>query len=270
MTPSSPRDIRALAASAAACAALVLVVVASSAWLRLAAAPCPPGGCEGFALADGVRLAHRIAAMGVSVLALVIAALAWKFPARPGRRLAAVAVIVLVGVLALVGRRSAGTVPPAVVFTNLLGGLALLALCAGLAASAGAARGRPSWTCVAAALLHGACVVTGAALAAWPAGEPGGLGVAHRALSWATLAAWGLAAFSGAFPREARTPARIAAALVAVQGALALAATGEPGARWLHNLLTAATVCAVAAAAARGRAPPSPAAGVGAGVTARP
>ncbi len=145
MSPQgAARDDRSLFAWASACAALVFVVVASSAWLRIAAVPCPPAGCEGFVLADAVRLAHRVAAMGVTVLALVIAALAWKAPARAGRRIASVVLLVLVAALALVGRRSAGSAPPAVMLANLLGGLALLAFTAGLAAIARLPRGRAS------------------------------------------------------------------------------------------------------------------------------
>lgn len=132
------RDDRTLASVASACAALVFLVVASSAWLRLAPAglPCPPGGCVEFTLADAVRITHRVAAMGVSVLALLIAALAWKAPAAWGRRTAAVAILALVAVLAVVGRRSADSASLAVILTNLLGGLILLALTVGLATAA--------------------------------------------------------------------------------------------------------------------------------------
>ncbi len=141
----------ALAKWAAACAGLVFIVVAASAWLRIAAAPCPPAGCAGFTLADAVRLAHRVAAMGVSVIVLVVVALAWKPPASRGRRAASVASLVLVVVLAVVGRNSAGSAPPAVEFTNVFGGLALLACTVGLAVAASArpaAFARPAATLV--------------------------------------------------------------------------------------------------------------------------
>jgi heme A synthase len=237
-----------------ACAALVFVVVASSAWLRLAATPCPAAGCEGFTLADAVRLAHRIAAMGVSVLALVIAALAWRPPARPGLRAAAIAVLVLVAVLAFVGRRSASGAPPAVVITNLLGGLALLAACTGIAAAARFARGRCALPCLAAATIHGLALATGGLLAALPSSEAA-VGLAHRALSWTALFAWGLIAFSALPPRAARPAARLAAAFLAAQALLAVAAPGGPGVRWLHNVLAAAGLCAAVAAAFAYRAP---------------
>jgi hypothetical protein len=252
------RGDRALLGSAAACAALVFVVVASSAWLRLAAAPCPPAGCEGFTLADAVRLAHRVAAMGVTVLALVIAALAWKAPARPGRRAAAVAVIVLVAMLAVVGRRSAGGAPPAVVVTNLLGGLALLATCTGIAAATRFAGGRCALPCAAAATLLGLALVTGGLAAALAPAELPSLGLAHRALSWAALLAWGLISFSALPPPAARVAARLAAAILAAQALLAIAAPAGPAIRWLHNLLSAAGLCAAVVAAIAFRAPATP------------
>ncbi len=249
------RGDRALSVSAAACAALVFVVVASSAWLRLAAAPCPPAGCEGFTPADAVRLAHRVAAMGVTVLALVIAALAWKAPARPGRRAASLAVIVLVAVLAVVGRKSAGGAPPAVVLTNLLGGLALLATCTGIAASSRFAGGRCAFPCAAATALLGLALVTGGLAAALPPSDAATLGLAHRALSWAALLAWGLVAASALPPPAARVAARLAAVALAVQALLAVAAPAGPTVRWLHNLLAAAGLAAAVTAALAFRVP---------------
>jgi len=256
--PGLARDDRALAASAAACAALVFVVVASSAWLRLAAAPCPAGGCTGFGLSDAVRLAHRVAAMGVTVLALLIAAVAWKAPARPGRRVAAAAVLVLVAVLAVIGRRSAGAAPPAVMLANLLGGLTLLALSAGLAVAALAPRGRLATPFVAASALVALATVTGGVLAAAPPSDPSSLALVHRALAWASLAGWSLLAFSASPPPGARLAARLAAALIAAQVLAVVAASGWPLARWLHNLLSSAALCAAVAAALSSRGAPRP------------
>ena len=256
--PGIARDDRTLAVAAAACAALVFVVVASSAWLRLAAAACPPPGCEAFALADAVRIAHRVAAMGVSILALVIAALAWKAPARAGRRAAAAAVLVLVAALAIIGRRSAGSAPPAVLLANLLGGLTLLAFAAGLAAAARAPRGRVALPVSAAALLLAAATATGGVLATLAPAESSGLGLAHRALSWAAVAAWGLVAIKATPPPGARPAAGLTAGLLAAQALLAIAFPGWPLARWLHNLLaSAALICAIAAVFAS-RAPSRP------------
>ncbi len=247
------RDDRTLSALAAACAALVFVVVAASAWLRLAAAPCPAGGCEGFVLADAVRLAHRVAAMGVSVLALVIVALAWKAPARAGRRVASVAILILVAVLAIVGRSSAGSPPPAVVLTNLLGGLALLAACVGLAVTARALPGRVSGSFAVALCLLAVSVATGGVLAAAPAGGPSLLDLAHRGASWASLAAWGLLAVSASPSPGVRLGARLAAACIAALAVVSIAFPAWPLARWMHNLLTSAALGAAVAAAVASR-----------------
>lgn len=261
------RDDRALFASAAACAALVFVVVAASAWLRLAATPCPAGGCAGFGLADAVRLSHRVAAMGVTVAALVIAALAWKSPARWGRRASALAVLALVATLAVVGRRSAGSAPPAVVLANLLGGLALLAFAVGLAVAAKVPGGRPRAPIAVAAGLYALATLTGAALAAAP-GTPM-LDTAHRALAAVSLIAWAMAAARAGGRAGARAAAALAAGCLAAQAALALVVPGNPVAHWLHNVLASAALCAVVAASlAAPAAPPASgriAGGAGAG-----
>jgi hypothetical protein len=260
------RDDRSLFAWASACAALVFVVVASSAWLRIAAVPCPPGGCEALALTGAVRLAHRVAAMGVTVLALVIAALAWKAPARTGRRIASVVLIVLVAALALVGRRSAGSAPPAVMLTNLLGGLALLAFTAGMAAVARVSHAHASAGTAFAAVLFAAATATGGVLSAAPPPDPAMLAIAHRALSWATLAAWALVAL-----RPGPAPGtRLVAALVAGQALLAIALPGDPLARWLHNLLAAGAACAAVVAVLSPRPAPSRDAGIPGGMPIQP
>lgn len=240
---------RNLRAYGAACAALVFVVVAASAWLRLAAAPCPPGGCESFVLADAVRLAHRVAAMGVTIVALVIAAIAWKAPARWGRRGAALAILALVVALALVGRGSAGSPPPAVVLANVLGGFTLLAACVGLAAAARVPNGRPSLALAAASALLLAAIATGGVLSAMPPADPTALGLVHKAASWASVAAWILLATGTSLAPGARFTARLTAALLAAQVLLALAAAGWPAARWMHNLLSAAALCSAFAGA---------------------
>ena len=237
-----------------ASAALVLVVVASSAWLRLAAPACPPGGCGGFALADAVRLAHRVAAMGVTVLALVIAALAWKPPVRWGLRASAVLLIVLVAALAIVGRRSAGAAPPAVLVANLLGGLTLLSLAVGMAVAVRTPPGRLALLPAAGAALLAAAIATGCVLATVPPADPAALALVHRALSWVSLAAWGLLAVSTATPPGLRVAARIAFIALAAEAALAVAAPGWPAARWLHNLLATVALCAAVAAALASRA----------------
>lgn len=253
------RHDRTLAGAAAACAALVFVVVASSAWLRLVpGAACPAGGCEGFSATDLVRLAHRVAAMGVSVLALLVAALAWKAPAAWGRRLAAVAMIALVAVLAVVGRQSAGATAPAIVLTNLLGGLVLLALAASLCAAArpadprsGASLAASAFTTTAfaaAAFALAAAIGTGALATALPRHGAPALGTVHLVLSWTAFLGWGVLALSASAPARARQGARLVAVLLAALAVLAVAAPAWTLARWLHNLLASATLVAALAA----------------------
>lgn len=251
--PAISRDDRNLFAFAAACAALVFVVVAASAWLRLAAAPCPPGGCESFVLADAVRLAHRVAAMGVTIVALVIAAIAWKAPVRRARRVSAIAIVALVAALAIVGRGSAGSPPPAVVLANLLGGLTLLAATVGLAAAVRTPQGRLSAPFAAAGALLVVAIATGGVLAAAPPAESSALAFVHRAGSWVALGAWILLARSASLAPGARLAASLTAALLAAQVLLALVSSGWPAARWMHNVLTAAALCAAFAGAFAGK-----------------
>jgi len=126
--------------------ALVLVITATSAFIRLsqsglscgdwpacynAQATAPMG-----ALADDfpvfiARAVHRIAASVAGILFIVIAALGWDHWRRDSRRAAAVALVVLAGLLAWLGRYTPSTLP-AVMLGNLLGGMALLGLLAWL------------------------------------------------------------------------------------------------------------------------------------------
>jgi hypothetical protein len=252
-----------LAASAATAAALVFAVVASSAWLRLApAVPCPPAGCEGFTLADGVRLAHRVAAMAVSAVALLIAWLAWeRRPASPLLRATAIAIVVLVAALAVLGRSSAGTPSPLVALGNLVGGMTLLGACVALACAGTLASpprtGRLHGPTAAATGLVGLAIVLGACLGAASPALPAGVQSAHLAAGWILPIAWaGLAGRPGAEPGARRASAATAVLLVAET---ALATLGpvradSPFAAWLHNGLAAAALCAAIVALARSRA----------------
>ncbi len=246
------RDARTLAITAAACTALVFVVIAASAWLRLSPAdlPCPPAGCEGFTLADAVRIAHRVAAMAVSILALVIAALAWKAPAAWGKRTAALAIIVLVAVLAVVGRQSSGSVLPAVTLTNLLGGLTLLAVTAGLAAASRAPAGRIDLASLTAAALLAGAIVSGAFSSAFPARDAPAIGLVHHVLAWTTYVAWGALAIRAPATATGRLSTWLTTGLLT---GLVLLAVTWPQARWLHNFLTAAALVTALAAAVASR-----------------
>lgn len=136
----APSALRRLATT---CALLVLAVVAASAYLRLGQAgfscadwPACFGHVEanqkalaGEPLVFTARLAHRLAAMGVSILVLALLFVSYRqrgLDPRPWRlSLMALGLTLL---LALLGRWTAGTRLPAVTLGNLMGGLALLAV----------------------------------------------------------------------------------------------------------------------------------------------
>lgn len=254
---------RTLARTAGFGAALVFVVVASSAWLRIAAGDpgCPPGGCESFGLADAVRLAHRIAAMGVAVVALLVVALAWRAPGRPLLRIASIAILALVGVLAVVGRASAGNPAPTVVLANLLGGLVLLAMLTGVACDAQAraqgAHGRFARAPLAVIVLLAISIAAGAALSAGIIAASPQASALHRLSGWFALLVAAFLATSPSTPPAARSPMRLAAGAFALSAAIALAGPGTDLARWLHNVLSAAALVLAIAASIHARALPA-------------
>lgn len=117
---------------ALACTVLMFAVTTLSAFVRLAGAAAsdlPAEFVESGAVV-AARAAHRVAAS--TVLVFVIGLLALSLGPRPflqreGRH--ALALFVLVALLAVLGRWSAGTVGPAVTLGNLLGGFLVFALC---------------------------------------------------------------------------------------------------------------------------------------------
>lgn len=122
---------------------LALVILGSSATLRLSAngIGCNPWpACYGLietanqaqdsSLIKALRLTHRLTATIFAVLALVIVALGWRAWAKPAKGLGLVLVLVT-GLLAWVGLHTPSPLPMVTV-VNVLGGLALVALCAAL------------------------------------------------------------------------------------------------------------------------------------------
>ncbi|MCC7326483.1 MAG: COX15/CtaA family protein [Burkholderiales bacterium] len=127
-----------------AAAALTLIIIVASATMRHAqaglsctdwpdcyarAAEAAGVGAPEPSLAVRVaRLAHRIAAAGVSVAILGLLVVAWT-GRSPQRRVGywAAAALVVVVALAVLGTRTAGARLPAVALSNLLGGYTLLA-----------------------------------------------------------------------------------------------------------------------------------------------
>lgn len=137
------------------CAIVVLSVTSLSAYLRLTKAGL---GCadwpqcygqaqrqaqQGLAVsteeqttAAGARLAHRVAA--VAALLLIVTMVMVCFGSRPMLRREGATALALLGLalfLAVLGRWSSGSPVPAVTIGNLLGGFAMLALAARLAAA---------------------------------------------------------------------------------------------------------------------------------------
>lgn len=122
---------------------LALVILASSATLRLAAngIGCSPWpGCYGLAetasaaqgtsLVKILRLTHRLTASVFAVIALAIILVGWRSWTAPSRW-AALAMLTLTGLLAWVGLHTPSPLP-AVTVVNVLGGLGLVGLSAGL------------------------------------------------------------------------------------------------------------------------------------------
>jgi len=135
---------------AVAAAALMFVVVVASAFMRhwQAGLACPDwpacygrvdaqAGTEPPLPVRAARLAHRVAASGVLVAIAGLLLVAWTQPPRRTREgtLAAIAFALAAGLAAL-GVATPGSLLPAVALGNLLGGYAILALLAAVAALA--------------------------------------------------------------------------------------------------------------------------------------
>lgn len=124
---------------------LTLAVVVASAWLRHGQAGVECAGwpaCYGrIALPEAsgaatARLVHRVSAIGVLLVAIAALVLAYgRRGATRGERYAALAALALVIALAVLGIATPGSRRPIVVLGNLLGGYALLATFAALAAT---------------------------------------------------------------------------------------------------------------------------------------
>ncbi len=185
---------------------LALVILGSSATLRLSAngIGCTPwpacyglletaNQVQGSSLIKALRLTHRLTATIFAVLALVIVALGWRTWAKPAKA-AGLALVLVTGVLAWVGLHTPSPLP-LVTVVNVLGGLALVALCAALLSASPAptrrALGhtdqfvrRASWTLLALFALQAAL---GAMISARLAG--GACAVDCQQLAWSTDAA---------------------------------------------------------------------------------
>jgi heme A synthase len=203
-------------------AALTVVIIAMSVLMRLGtrveageALSLLPPAVEALA-----RLAHRIAAMGVGVLAALAAVAASRERPVPRARMLAVAgVVVLTVVLAMVGRYTPGYRFDAVTAVNVAGGIALAAAFWAVRATATApdAPGEPlAWIALALLLPMSALGALADAAA-----------MRHEAAS-GSLHAWLAAPFAAATlaaswrGRQRRSTAAWAALLVPAQAAIGL------------------------------------------------
>jgi hypothetical protein len=242
---------RRLRGVARACAWAMAVVVVASAFLRHfgAGAALQAAWASELALARGL---HRVAATGVLVGALVMVVLAWR-----ARRTAPVltfagagALLGLALLLSAVGVAGGASRAAPVVLTNLVGGLAMLALCAWLARDPAPDRLGPPARWAGALVLLQAGVGAMAAAQATPACDAWvgcvaaawlhrGFGVA-LALGLSGLGLW--AAVRRGHPAGAAL-AMLGAALLGL-GAMAalLGGVAPPALALLHNAAAAAAL----------------------------
>jgi hypothetical protein len=216
-------------------AILMAAIVATSALLRLATGIDSSGEAAGTlapAVEAAMRLAHRIAAMGVGVLAAFAAMAALAKRPVPWPRLAAVAAIVALTVLlAAIGRHTAGYRSAAVSVGNVAGGTALACAFWWLRERERLrwdARHEPlAWIALAALLAQSGA---GAAASTLAMRGDRSLVTPHVVLAvlFALLAA--AAAWRG---RASGRPAIVVAALVIVELALGVGSIARGDARWV-------------------------------------
>jgi heme A synthase len=242
-------------------AVLVAVVLSASVALRLTAVagadgamvPSLPEGIEA-----GVRLAHRIAAMGVSVLALLVAWVAFARRAIDTRGLVAAAAIVLLTVLlALLGRWTTGYRHPEVTVGNVAGGVALVGAFWALREAVRGPLPIAGLPAAAMARLAALAVIAQAGLGAATSALRGSielLGPAHVATALLVAAQVAIAAWPQRRAGNAAQPAQLLLGLTALQlalGALSLAPERATLLVWLHTMVAAAMVSACLALANR-------------------
>ncbi len=197
------------------CAVLVLAVTSLSAYIRLSkvglgCADWPQcygqslrqlqqgvvAGADEPATTVAARLAHRVTAVCVLLMAVTMAMAC--FGTRPVLRAEGAMALALLGLalfLAVLGRWSSGARVPAVTMGNLLGGFAMLALCARLAMAGHSlpAPGLRAWVVVAMFLLLAQVALGGlvsASFAGLSCDDWAGCMQAARSVDWETLEPW--------------------------------------------------------------------------------
>ncbi len=247
-------------------ALLTLAILAASVLLRLSsfidadgvAHSRLPGAVETVA-----RLAHRVSAMAVSVLALLAAMIAFTTrPVPPGRIAAVVLILAVTVFLAILGRYTPGYRDAMVTLGNVLGGLLLVSAfwwlrehAAAIASGARAHEVALAWIAFAMLLAQAALGATTSALAMH--GQRG-LDAVHLGTGVAFLV---LVAFA-AWPHRKRAPTRALALRVALLTAtqlamglfLAAASFGRPWAlAWGHAMVACLLAMALVSLASRSR-----------------
>ncbi|HSN20232.1 MAG TPA: hypothetical protein VLS49_06125 [Usitatibacter sp.] len=247
---------RRLARVAAAGVAFTVVVVAASALLRLGTT-LDAGGNAASTLAPALesvaRIAHRVSASAVGLLAIAAIVLALRDrPVPCGRRAGLVAIVVFTAVLAAIGRYTPGYRFTGVTVANAVLGVALAAAFAWLrlqSADRGARLPRARLLVLAAVLAEIALgtAASAAAMHGRLAFEP-----LHVALgpAVAALAAWAALGQRGGIAALAIAQMALGIALAAMGASRAL-----PG-QWLHAMLACALVLALAGARSRNRTRP--------------
>jgi hypothetical protein len=254
-----PLPLARLSGIARLCLPAMLLVEVASAFLRHHGA----GAVLQTVWADELawaRLLHRVAATGVLLGAMAMVALAWRarrvapVPAN-ARLVSALALLGVALLLSVVGVAGGASRTAGVVSVNLLGGLAMLALCAHLARSPAQPRlGTPARWAVAAVLLQAAAGALAGALA--PPGCDEWIGCtafawAHRGLGVLLAFALSMLGVWAVWRRGRGAGAWLAllGAALLVLGALA-AALGGAAPPWLTVLHNAAGAAALALLAA--------------------
>lgn len=246
-------------------AALTVVVVAASALLRLGTSLDAGGNAASTlpaALESAARIAHRISASAVGLVALAAAVVAWRGrPVGAERGAALAAVVVLTLFLAALGRYTPGYRFVGVTVANAVSGVALACAFAWLRAGARGADRAPRPAALAAALtLLAVLAELGLGTAASASGMQGvmafeplhvGLGPVVGGMA-AAVAARGYRESSRRGIRKGIVA--LALAQMALGSVLAAAggARGIPAA-WAHAMIACAMALALAALAARGR-----------------
>lgn len=225
---------------------LVLAIVAASAYIRLSAGA--PDAAQ--TAIDAARIAHRISASVAGLLVLIIAGLVFTRERSRGLDIAlAAATLVVMLVLAWIGRYSGPDAPAAVLVANLAGGLALSTLLWAVAARQSAAGNHlPPGDSATLALVTFLVVALQCITGAMTVTEFAKFGLTHHVSG---IVALGLCTWLGTRLGRSRATKRSGRAIIALavfQAALGIAALAFSLPLWLvlaHNVGAALLLAAL-------------------------